>query len=263
MIGAGHMGGTYARGISKSPLLDGHKVQIFDKDKEKIKRLKEEAFFEAFYNLEDCLPKADIVFIGVKPQHCHGLFDEMKPMINNSQLFISIMAGVKIKTIIEGLGVDKVVRTMPNLPAKIGLGVTAFTESKSVTRLELLLVRNFLSMTGKSIHVENEDFTDRATAISGSGPGYIFYFMQSMFEAAREFGFSEKDANTLVASTFEGAVKIFQESNISFNEWMDRVASKGGTTAAGLNSLADNNVKELIKEAAKAANNRAIELGKE
>ena len=126
-----------------------------------------------------------------------------------------------------------------------------------------IMVRNLLDTTGSSIHVSNESFIDKSTGISGSGPAYVFYFMQSMMEAARKMGFSENDSKVLVSHTFEGAVELFSQHDISPAKWMDKVASKGGTTQAALDSMADNNVNELIKEAAFAAFNRAVELGKE
>ncbi len=263
MIGAGNMGATYAEGMAESELLNGKKLQIFDKDTEKMKLLAEEGIFDTYENLADCLPKADIVFIAVKPYHIESLFEEMKPLINDKQMFVSLMAGVTLDTIISGLNVKKVIRTMPNLPAQIGKGVTSYTESEEVSRLELLLVRSFLDMTGNSIHVENENFIDASTGISGSGPAYVFYFMQSMLEAAKKMGFSDYDSQVLVSSTFEGAVQLFNDSNLTPKTWMDRVASKGGTTRAALDSMDENHVEDLIKEAAYAAFDRAVELGKE
>ncbi len=221
------------------------------------------AQFDAYDSIEECVPKADVIFIAVKPYHSQSLFDSIKPYINQEQLFVSLMAGVTINTIQEGLGVKKVIRTMPNLPAKVGKGVTSFTESKEVSRIELLTVRSLLDTTGESIHVETEQFIDASTGISGSGPAYVFYFMQSMLEAALKMGFSPNDSKVLVSQTFEGAVKLFNESDLTPEKWMDRVASKGGTTRAALDSMEDNNVKELIKEAAYAAFDRATELGKE
>jgi pyrroline-5-carboxylate reductase len=182
-------------------------------------------------------------------------------MVNENQLFVSLMAGITINTIQEGLGVKKVVRAMPNLPAKVGLGMTSFTESEEVSRIELLMVRNLLDTTGEAIHVKNENFINASTGISGSGPAYVFYFMQSMMEAALKMGFSDNDSKALVTQTFEGAVALFNDSDLSPNAWMERVASKGGTTRAALDSMEDNNVKELIKEAAYAAFNKATELG--
>jgi pyrroline-5-carboxylate reductase len=152
---------------------------------------------------------------------------------------------------------------MPNLPAQVGKGLTSFTASEEVSRLELSTVQNLLNTTGKSVYLDTENDIDASTGISGSGPAYVFYFMQSMMDAAKKMGFSEHDSKVLVSQTFEGAVELFNQSDLSPESWMKRVASKGGTTRAALDSLDDNNVKELIEEAAYAAFNRAVELGKQ
>lgn len=263
VIGAGNMGLTYAEGMSKSSLLNRHKLMIYDKSPELIASLDKIPHFDVYDKLEDCLPQADVVFLAVKPYHCDVLFEEMKPMVNNGQIMVSIMAGVTIQKIQENLGIQKVIRAMPNLPAQVGKGVTSYTESKEVSRVELLMIRNLLDTTGESIRVENENFIDASTGISGSGPAYVFYFMQAMMEAALKMGFSKNDSKILVSHTFEGAVELFNQSDLSPNSWMKRVASKGGTTRAALDSMEDNNIKELIKEAAYAAFDRAVELGKE
>lgn len=262
VIGAGNMGLTYAEGMADSPLLNRRKLMIYDISDEKISSLEKVDKFYVYRNLGDCLPKADIVFLAVKPYHSDELFQGMKSMINGDQVFISLMAGVTIETIQNSLDIKKVVRAMPNLPAKVGMGMTSFTAAKDVSRVELLMVRNLLDTTGEAIHVENENFINASTGISGSGPAYVFYFMQSMLEAALKMGFSQNDSKILVTQTFEGAVRLFTESDLSPNSWMKMVASKGGTTQAALDSMEDNNVKELIKEAAYAAFNRATELGK-
>ncbi|MBS3739128.1 pyrroline-5-carboxylate reductase [Mesohalobacter halotolerans] len=261
VIGAGNMGLTYSEGMAQSSLLNRRKLMIHDVSKETIELLRKEEQFDVYEKIEDCLPNADIVFIAVKPYHCEDLFEKIKPHLNDQQIFVSLMAGVTINKIQDLLGVSKVVRTMPNLPAKVGKGVTSFTESDTVSRVELLMVRNLLDTTGESIHVKDEDFINKSTGISGSGPAYIFYFMQSMLEAAKKMGFSDNDSKVLVSSTFEGAVTLFNDSDLTPETWMDRVASKGGTTRAALDSMDDNNVKELIKDAAYAAFNRAVELG--
>src|SRR5690554_5280676 len=227
VIGGGNMGLTYSEGMSQSPLLNRRKLMIQDLSPDTLSRLRQNPDFEVYANLEDCLPKADIIFIAVKPYHCVELFEKMKGMINDQQVFVSLMA------------------------------------SKNVSRVELLMVRNLLDTTGASIHVADESFIDKSTGISGSGPAYVFYFMNSMLEAAKKMGFSDNDSRVLVSSTFEGAVTLFNESDISAQTWMERVASKGGTTQAALDSMEDNNVEELIKEAAYAAFNRAVELGKD
>lgn len=263
VIGAGNMGLTYAQGMTKSPLLTRKRIKIYDTDSEKAKTLREENIFDVYDSLKDCLPEADLVFLAVKPYHCEALFKEMKPLVNKEQIVVSLMAGVTIDTIQQSLNLQKVVRTMPNLPAQVGKGVTAYTAAPEISRLEILTIRNLLDTTGESIRVDTEQLIDASTGISGSGPAYVFYFMQSMLEAAKKMGFSDYDSKVLVSNTFEGAIALFNQSDLSPQKWMDRVASKGGTTRAALDSMDDNNVKELIKEAAYAAFDRAVELGKE
>jgi len=255
------MGLTYAESMSKSKLLKKRNLMILDNSQEKILSLKKILHFEVHENLEDCVPKADLIFIAVKPYHSEDLFKKMKNLVNEGQIVISIMAGVTIKSMQDGLGIHKIVRAMPNLPAQIGKGVTSYTASTEVSRIELLTIENLLDTTGKSIFVSSEKFIDASTGISGSGPAYVFYFMQSMMEAALNMGFSANDSKVLVSQTFEGAVDLFNQSDLSPNSWMEKVASKGGTTRAALDSMEDNNVKELIKEAAYSAFNRAVELG--
>lgn len=263
VIGAGNMGLTYSEGMADSSLLGKHKLRIYDTDPKTIKKLKKEEKFEVYTTLADTLPHADIVFLAVKPYHCEELFKEMKSLVNKEQIFVSLMAGVTISSIQEGLNIQNVIRTMPNLPAKVGKGVTSYTAATCISRVELLMVKHLLDTTGTSIHVSSENFIDASTGISGSGPAYVFYFMQSMLEAALKMGFTDYESKVLVSSTFEGAIELFNQSDISPESWISKVASKGGTTQAAINSMDDNNVKQLIEDAAYAAFDRAVELGKE
>lgn len=263
VIGAGNMGLTYATGMSKSKILKKHNIMVLDKSEEKMKEVGKIAHFDAIDRLEDCVPKAEIIFIAVKPYHAEELFSRMKPLVNPEQLIISIMAGVTIGFMQEALGIKKIVRAMPNLPAKVGKGLTSYVSAKEVSRLELFMVEGLLDTTGKSLRVKNEKYIDASTGISGSGPAYVFYFMQSMLEAALQMGFSENVSKILVSQTFTGAVELFNQSNLTPDTWMQKVASKGGTTQAALESMQDNKVNELIKEAAFVAFNRAVEMGEE
>lgn len=263
VIGGGNMGATYAHAIAQSKFLTNQELMILDNSKEKTKDLRKVDHFDVYENLKHCVPKADVIFIAVKPFHAEALFESMKPLMAEEQIVISLMAGVTIQTMQQGLGIKKVVRAMPNLPAQVGMGLTSFTASPEVSRLELSTVENLLDTTGRSVRLDTENDIDASTGISGSGPAYVFYFMQSMLEAAKRMGFSDYDSKVLVSQTFGGAIELFNSSNLDPNAWMDRVASKGGTTRAALDSMEDNNVKELIQDAAYAAFNRAVELGKE
>lgn len=257
------MGLTYAEGMAKSKLLKKRNIMVLDKSPETLDKVGKMAFFDTFDKLEDCVPLAEIIMIAVKPYHAEELFSRIKPLLNNEQMVISIMAGVTINYIQEALNIDKVVRAMPNLPAKVGFGLTSYVASEKVSRLEMFMVEDLLSTTGKALRVKNEKYIDASTGISGSGPAYVFYFMQSMMNAALQMGFSENVSKVLVSQTFTGAVELFNQSNLSPDSWMQRVASKGGTTQAALDSMEDNNVSELIKEAAFAAFSRAMEMGEE
>ncbi|WP_372755854.1 pyrroline-5-carboxylate reductase [Mariniflexile sp.] len=263
VIGAGNMGLTYAEGMSKSKLLNKRNIMVLDKSEEKLEELNQLEHFDAFSDLQDCVPQADIIFVAVKPYHAEGVFKAIRTLVQPQQILVSIMAGVSIPSIKELTGLNKIVRAMPNLPAQIGKGLTSYVTSPEVSRIEMLTIESLLNTTGKSMRVSNENFIDASTGISGSGPAYVFYFMQSMMDAALQMGFSKNDSTVLVSQTFTGAVELFNQSNLSPNSWMDKVASKGGTTRAALDSMQDNNVGELIKEAAFAAFNRAVELGKE
>lgn len=263
VLGAGNMGFTYAEGMSKSKLLKKKDIMVLDKCEAILEKVDKTIGFEAHKNLEDCVPKADIIFVAVKPVQAEELFKAMQSLVNNQQLVISIMAGVTIQFIKKSLSLDKVVRAMPNLPAKVGKGLTSYIASDEVSNLELHTVESLLDTTGKSIRVSNEKFIDASTGISGSGPAYVFYFMQSMMEAALQMGFTENVSRVLVSQTFTGAVELFNSSSLSPNSWMEKVASKGGTTRAALDSMENNKVGEQIKEAAFAAFERAVEMGKE
>lgn len=264
VIGAGNMGLTYATAIARSELLKKEDLMIYDKSTEVIDRLsKDKERYTAYDTLEDALPIADIIMVAVKPYHNEDLMAEMKAMMNDQQLVISIMAGVTIDTMQEGLGIRKIVRAMPNLPAQVGKGMTSYMAAEEISRIELWMVEDLLNSTGKSVRVDSEKFIDASTGISGSGPAYVFYFMESMMEAAKSMGFSYNDAKALVSQTFEGAIELFNKSSLSPESWMKRVASKGGTTQAALDSLKGNDVGQLIHDAAFAAFNRAVEIGKE
>lgn len=256
------MGLTYAKGMSKSKLLKKDNIMVLDTSEEKLLELHQISHFDAYRDLEDCVPEADVIFIAVKPYHAEKLFFRINPLVRPDQILISIMAGVTIQSIKDLTGLTKIVRAMPNLPAAIGKGLTSYVASPEVSRIELLTIESLLDTTGKSVLVSDENFINASTGISGSGPAYVFYFMQSMMDAALQMGFSENVSEILVSQTFTGAVELFNQNSLSPNSWMKKVASKGGTTQAALDSMDDNNVGELIKEAAFAAFDRAVEMGK-
>ena len=262
VIGGGNMGLTYAQSFLRAKITTQRDMMILEKNAKKAEELAKKDIGTVYGNPEQCLNNADLIILAVKPQDTDALFASLKPYVDAQQVFVSIMAGVTIETISTALGVKKVIRAMPNLPAQIGMGMTTFTSTDDVTRIELVMVQNLINTTGKTVYVENERFIDATTAISGSGPAYVYYFMQAMMEAAKEMGFTASEAELLVSQTFKGAVDLYNKSDLSCAEWIARVSSKGGTTEAAVKTFKKHKVHEDIMRGAKAALDRAIELGK-
>ncbi|MCB0519073.1 MAG: pyrroline-5-carboxylate reductase [Saprospiraceae bacterium] len=261
IIGGGNMGMTYAHSFLRSHITTKSDLMILEKSSEKWPELEKQDVGSICKNPEECMSQADLIILAVKPQDSQSLFEKIRPMTDRQQVFLSIMAGVQIGSIAKGLGVTKIIRAMPNLPAQIGMGMTAFTSTDDVTRIELVMVQNLINTTGKSIYVEDERLIDAATAISGSGPAYVWFFMNAMIAAARQLGFSDAEAELLVSQTFQGAIDLFHQSDFSCGEWIKKVASKGGTTEAALDSYAQTALFKGIVQGTVAAFDRAKELG--
>ncbi|MBF03970.1 MAG: pyrroline-5-carboxylate reductase [Flavobacterium sp.] len=262
IIGYGNMGQTYANSfvssrfilpsdifvLTRSPIGDKNKYTIQDSN---------------FYSKPiDSLFEVDIIILAVKPQDFNALANDIRLYIHEEHLILSVMAGVTIESIQEKLGCSKVIRSMPNIPTQIGLGMTVFTASSQVDRKELFIIQNLINTTGKSIYIDKEEMLNATTAVSGSGPAYVFYFMNAMIQAAMHLGFSKSEAEFLVNQTFIGAVQLQNRSDLSHEQWIDKVASKKGTTEAALLIFNDKDLIKVIEKGILAANTRAEELGK-
>ncbi len=262
IVGGGIMGLTYAKAFINSHVVTRSQLMILEKTVSKTADLKSLNVGEIFNDSADCIQNADLIILAVKPQDFSALMESIKKDVGSHQVFLSIMAGVKMETICKGLNISKVIRAMPNLPAQIGQGMTAFTATDAVSRNEQAMVQNLLSTTGKTLYVEKEEMIDAVTAVSGSGPAYVYYFMDAMVKAAMQMGFAKAEAELLVMQTFSGAITLYQQSELNCDEWIQRVASKGGTTEAAIASFAQNKLNELIGEGLHKALDRAVELGK-
>ena len=263
IIGGGNMGKTYAQSFINSKLIAREELFIYDKDKLKIDLINQFQLGQGVQELGEFVKNIDTIILAVKPQDTKNLFPELKPFLRPDQLFLTIMAGVKIADIQSQLGIEKVVRAMPNLPAQIGMGMTVFCSSDKVPKKDLTYIQNLLETTGHSIIVEKEDMLNGATAISGSGPAYVFYFLDAMINSALEMGFSPSEAHLLVEQTFLGSVNLIKRNNLNCNQWIEKVASRGGTTEAALKVFDENKVKDGIKKGLETALNRARELSEE
>lgn len=261
IAGYGNMGKTYAKSFISSRFIKPEDIFVLVRNPD-------------FSAVGSTIPKAnflnvpteklsdfDIVILAVKPQDFGVLAQSIQPHLKESQIIFSVMAGITLSKLEKELSCPKIVRSMPNIPTQIGMGMTVFTASPKVDRKELFIIQNLINTTGKSVYVENEKLIDAATAISGSGPAYVFYFMQSMIKAAVDLGFNESEAELLVNQTFMGSVAIQNSYSLSNQEWISKVASKGGTTERALQVFEKGILENIIVNAVKAANDRALELG--
>jgi len=261
IVGYGNMGKTYANSFISSRFIKPEDIFVLVRN-------------ENFATTESSIPKGnfshvvnekisdfDIVILAVKPQDFDVLAQSIEPFLKDSQIVFSVMAGITIAKLEAQLACSKILRSMPNIPTQIGMGMTVFTASANVDRKELFIIQNLINTTGKSVYVEDEKLIDAATAISGSGPAYVFTFMQSMIKAAVDLGFNESEAELLVNQTFMGSVAIQNSYSLSNAEWIAKVASKGGTTESALQVFEKGLLENTIINAVKAANSRALELG--
>jgi len=222
IIGGGNMGLTYALSVHTN--FKDTNISILEKDASKIEQLKKDTPFNVYSDPSDCIPNAEIIFLAVKPQYIGEVFTQI-------------------------------------LPAQVGHGVTGFIASAEVTNDETTKIQSILSATGTAIKVPTEESIDAITSLSGSGPAYVFYFMNSMIKKAVEFGFNETEAKDIVLNTFLGTAKLFESSDTLAQTWIEKVTSKGGTTHAALTSFKENNLEEKIKKGVQSAFDRAQELG--
>ena len=261
IIGHGNMGKTYANSFISSRFIKPEDIFVLvrNTDISSIESAIPKTNFST--SVSEKIGEFDIIILAVKPQDFSVLAQSIKPYLKDSQIIFSVMAGITIDKLETQLSCSKIVRSMPNIPTQIGMGMTVFTASANVDRKELFIIQNLINTTGKSVYVENEKLINAATAISGSGPAYVFYFMQSMIKAAVDLGFNESQAELLVNQTFMGSVAIQNSYSLSNEEWIAKVASKGGTTERALQVFEKGMLETTIIEAIKAANDRALELG--
>jgi len=263
IIGGGNMGTTYARAFVRSNIAKKEDLLIVEKHEDKREELKKEELCVLSSTIPSDFSTYTIIILAVKPQDFKALVPELKKHITKNHIVISIMAGIKISSIEHSLDHKNVVRAMPNTPAQLGFGITAFTVN-TATDMELVSVADTLfETTGKAVFMKDEELLDAVTALSGSGPAYFFYFVKYMVEAGKEMGMEEHVSSMLVKQTMLGAFQILNNSKYSLDQMIQSVASKGGTTEAALKQFEQHSIGANIKTAIKAAEKRAKELSKE
>ncbi|HEX74676.1 MAG TPA: pyrroline-5-carboxylate reductase [Dehalococcoidia bacterium] len=260
-IGGGVMGEAMLSAILEKGLSRPQAISVSDIDETRLKYLEQKYGVAAISNNRLAADKSDVVVLAIKPQNLVQVMAELSGHLKPTQLVLSIIAGARIKTLCLGLNHNSVVRAMPNTPAQIGEGISMWTGATEVTEQQKGRAGSILGTMGKEIYVDDEKYIDMATAVSGSGPAYIFLFVESLIDAAVAIGLPRDMAKELVLQTVLGSEHFIQKSGKPLAELRRMVTSPGGTTEAALHKLAEKGFSSLILQAVIAAYNRAQELG--
>lgn len=262
-IGAGNMSRSIISGLIKQGY-DPKKITATNPSSPKLEALESDFSINTSHSNTDACNNANVIVLAVKPQimqtACDALINDKVDL--KGKLILSVAVGITIDRIKSLLNVeDKIVRTMPNTPSLLGKGVCGLFAYK-ITDDEKAFVDQMIGSTGLNCWVENELQIDSISAVSGSGPAYFFLFMEAMVEQAKAFGFDENTAREIVQQTCAGAAEMVKESDVSIEQLRKNVTSKGGSTAAALNIMQQENIPETIKNAMKGAYNRTQEMAK-
>jgi pyrroline-5-carboxylate reductase len=204
---------------------------------------------------------AGLVVLAVKPQQIGDAIQSLRGSIHDGQIVLSIAAGVPLRRVIDGIPHDRVVRVMPNAPAQVGAAMSVWTSTEAVSSDERESVRHVLRALGREMYVPDETYLDMATAINGSGPGFVFLFIEALIDAAVHIGMARPIAEELVLQTVLGSAQMARETGQHPAQLRNRVTSAGGTTAAGLFALEDGRFRTVVDRAVTAAFQRSRELG--
>lgn len=204
---------------------------------------------------------ASVVVLAVKPQVLGIVLPDLRGRLAPDALILSIMAGVRISTLQNGLGHAKIVRSMPNTPAQVGKGMTVWTATDAVSESDRSTAQAILEAMGQALYVQEEHYLDAATGLSGSGPGFVYLLLEALIDAGVHVGFSRDQAQQMAVQTVEGSVALLRQTGQHPAELRNRVTSPAGTTAAGTLVLEQRAVRAALIEAVDAAYRRSKALG--
>ena len=260
-IGGGNMGEAMLSAVLSKGLSQPQAISVSDISQSRRQHLEQKYGVATMNDNRQAIKRGDVVVLAIKPQNLAGVMAELNGQLKSAQLVLSIIAGARIDTLRRGLNHNCVVRAMPNTPAQIGEGISVWTATAEVTEQQKGWAGSILGAMGKEIYVDDEKYIDMATAVSGSGPAYIFLFAESLIEAAVHIGLPRDMAQELVVQTLSGSGHFLRKSGKQPLELRKMVTSPGGTTAEALAQLEKGKFTELVKQAVEAAYNKAKRLG--
>lgn len=260
-IGGGNMASAIIGGLLKQGL-PAASVAVVEPFDEARRKLASQFGLQAQAAAGPALASAGLVVWAVKPQTFRDAAAQARAHVQQA-LHLSVAAGIRSDSIAQWLGTERIVRSMPNTPALVGKGITALFARAAVSQADKQRVEQVIATTGDSLWVDEEEHLDAVTALSGSGPAYVFYFLEAMTQAGTEMGLTAQQARHLAVGTFAGASELARASQDPLEVLRERVTSKGGTTYAAITSMEQAEVKAAFMKALHAARQRAQELGDE
>lgn len=261
VLGVGNMGKALLQGIVNAKLIPVDRIVVTDTNTELLMDVQKSMGVRTSTDNAEAVKDADMVLLCVKPQMMAKVVEGIRSESKSCKLFISIAAGVTCQQLEQGLGEVPVVRVMPNTPALIGEGMSGVAAGSYAQALDVQRAEALCGVVGKVVAVHEKQL-DAVTGVSGSGPAYVFTFIEGLIEGGVAMGLSLEDAKTLSVQTVIGAAKLVEQSDEDTAVLRSRVTSPGGTTLAGLQAMDIDRFKSIIHETVKAAAMRSEELGK-
>lgn len=260
-IGSGTMAEAMIQGILRCGVAAAQDIWASGPRKERATELTAKYGIHGTTDNREAARNADVVILSVKPQRLRMVLHELRSTVRPEQLIMSIVAGAKISYIAQVLGAPSVIRVMPNTPAQIGEGISVWFATPHVTPKQREIGRRILTALGEEIEVDEERFLDMATAVSGTGPTYVFLIMEALVDAAVHLGFSRRIAEALVTKTVLGSVLFARQSNLHLAQLRNMVTSPGGTSAEAIYQLDKGGIRTVLSKAVWAAYQKSKLLG--
>ncbi len=262
VIGAGAMGEAMIGGLIRQGLVEPSQIMATAPRAERRMELVTRHGIAVTADNAEAARFGQVVILAVKPQTLPKLLPTLAGTLSDGELLLSIVTGARIDGLATALGHRAVVRAMPNTPAQIGEGMSVWTADPSVSEVQRSWAQQILGSLGRDLPVADESYLDMATALSGTGPAYVFLLMEAMVDAGVHLGFPRYMAEQLVAQTVLGSVRYAQQSGRHLTELRNGVTSPGGTTAAALSELERGGLRTVLSDAIWAAYRRAVDLGR-
>jgi pyrroline-5-carboxylate reductase len=260
-VGSGVMAEAIIAGVLRGRLVEPSQIVASHPRAERRQELAAVHGIRAVASNAEAIEGADIVILAIKPQMLGRVAKDIGPHLRRGQLVISVLAGATTRALTSALGHDQVVRSMPNTPARLGKGMTVWFPTPEVTEDQRAQAAALLGALGVQLEVDDEKLVAMATAVSGTGPTYVFLVMEALIDAAVHLGFPRHVAHDLVIETLEGSTLFAKQSGMHPAELRNMVTSPGGTSAAALHELESGRLRTVLSEAVWAAFRRTVELG--